>query len=64
MSDRDRKIAADARQAADAGQTDSANPYRPGSREYYAWNDGYRDARRASGRPVADGTPPGTPAWG
>ncbi len=63
MNRRPDQIIDHARDAAQNGDNMS-NPYRPGCREFYEWEDAYKDARKADGKDYHDGTPPGCPAWG
>jgi hypothetical protein len=42
---------------------DMANPNTRGTRQWFEWEDAYKDQRRAEGKDYQDGAPPGCPAW-
>jgi hypothetical protein len=59
MRDRDRKAEDEGRKAQEQGGSWRDNPHRPGTRDYYAYEDGRRDAGAKDVGPA-----PGTPSWG
>lgn len=59
MSDKDRDATAAGRRVQESGGSWRDDPHRPGTREWFAFEDGRREAGAKDVGPA-----PGTPAWG